>query len=50
LLKNSFFDVSAYAAKLIEIVQGDKPEGRLTIDVEKQISQYQFFEHEYKEN
>ena len=38
LLKNSFFDVSAYASKLIEIIDTPAPKDSVNINVERQIA------------
>jgi len=49
LLKNSFFDVQQYMEDIVAII--DPPNTKYNIkDVKAEISQYQFFEHEYREN
>lgn len=48
MLANTIFDVTPYTTYLVEIIDLPKNVQSLT-DIETQISQYQFFEHEYKE-
>lgn len=49
LISNSFFKNSVFVTKMIDILNKPKTQNQVIKDVEQEISQYQFFELEYKE-